>query len=212
MLSGAELHRVCVERSGTSACAFSAVFSRFCYVGIFGNLPDQKFPRTLCFDPCSEFTAFQLPPFRRGHVGDAMQDDYGGPTGLPADPPTTDLLKFRNWVLGPFETLQRQHNYAEMATEWQLEQEEFHVDQGIGDDQLKLFAENAGIKHLEKMTLLQALRAYEIKKGLRVDVAGQCFVPVMDVAAPPAVSTAPGPGGAQRVRLHPRRSPNSFNC
>ena len=130
-------------------------------------------------------------------MGDAMQDDNGGPTGLPADPPSTDLLKFRNRVPGPFDTLQRQHNYAEMATKWQLEQEELHVDQGIGDDQLKLLAENAGINDIEKMTLLQALRAYEIRKGLRVDVVGQCFVPVTDVAAPPTTSTAQGPGGAQ---------------
>ena len=93
-------------------------------------------------------------------MGDAMHDDNGGPTDLPADPQSTDLLKFRNWVLGPFETLQRQHNYAEMATKWQLEQEELHVDQGIGDDQLKLLAENTGINHLERATLLQALRAY----------------------------------------------------
>ena len=71
------------------------------------------------------------------------------------------------------------------------------MDQGIGDDQLKLLAENAGINHLEKATLLQALRAYEIKTGLRVNVADQCFIPVLDVAAPPTPSPALGPGEAQ---------------
>ena len=84
-----------------------------------------------------------------------------------------------------------------MATEWQLEQEEFHVDQGIGDDQLKLFAENAGINHLEKMILVQALRAYEIRKGPWVNVAGQCFMPVTDVTASSVAQKTPGLGGAQ---------------
>ena len=116
-------------------------------------------------------------------MGDAMHDDNGGPTDLPAEPQSTDLLKFRNWVLGPFETLQRQHNYAEIATEWQPEQEELHVNQGIGDDQLKLLAQNTGINHLERATLLLALRAYEIRKGLRVNIVEQCFVPVTEVTA-----------------------------
>ena len=39
-VSGSQLHGVCVGRSGTSACAGHAFFSRFWYVGGFGNLGD----------------------------------------------------------------------------------------------------------------------------------------------------------------------------
>ena len=41
---GSRLHRVCVGRSGTSAAAVYAVFSRFCYVGVFGDLSDPEVP------------------------------------------------------------------------------------------------------------------------------------------------------------------------
>ena len=40
----AQLHRVCMGRSGTSADAVYAVFSHFCYVGGFGDLGDPVVP------------------------------------------------------------------------------------------------------------------------------------------------------------------------
>ena len=39
-VSGFQLHRVCMGRSGTSAYAVYALFSHFCYVGGFGDLGD----------------------------------------------------------------------------------------------------------------------------------------------------------------------------
>ena len=43
-VSGSRLHGVCMGRSGTSANAAYAPFSRFCYVGGFGNLGDPVLP------------------------------------------------------------------------------------------------------------------------------------------------------------------------
>ena len=41
---GCRLHGVCMRRSGTSAYAFYALFSHFCYVGGFGDLSDPVVP------------------------------------------------------------------------------------------------------------------------------------------------------------------------
>ena len=43
-VSGSRLHGVCMGRSGTSADAVYALFNRFCYVGVFGNLSDPVVP------------------------------------------------------------------------------------------------------------------------------------------------------------------------
>ena len=45
---GSQLHRVCVERSGTGANAVYAVFSRCCYVGVFGDRNDPVVPTLRC--------------------------------------------------------------------------------------------------------------------------------------------------------------------
>ena len=65
-----------------------------------------------------------------------MQEDNGHPVAPQAHGGHDELSKFRAWVLGPFETLQRQPKYGEMAAEWQLEQEELFVKQAVGDDLL----------------------------------------------------------------------------
>ena len=43
-VSGSRLHGVCMGRSRTSAHAVYALFSRFCYVGGFGDLGDPVLP------------------------------------------------------------------------------------------------------------------------------------------------------------------------
>ena len=43
-VSGSQLHRVCMGRSGTSADAVYALFSHFCDVGGFGDLGDPVLP------------------------------------------------------------------------------------------------------------------------------------------------------------------------
>ena len=43
-VSGSRLYGVCMGRSGTSAHAVYALFSRFCYVGGFGDLGDPVVP------------------------------------------------------------------------------------------------------------------------------------------------------------------------
>ena len=47
-LISTRLHRVCVEWSGTSAHAVYAVFTCFCYIGVFGNLTDPVVPTLRC--------------------------------------------------------------------------------------------------------------------------------------------------------------------
>ena len=43
-VSGSQLHRVCMGRSGMSAHAVDALFRHFCYVGDFGDLGDPVLP------------------------------------------------------------------------------------------------------------------------------------------------------------------------
>ena len=43
-VSGSQLHRVCMGRSGTSARAVYALFIHLCYVGGFGNLGEPVVP------------------------------------------------------------------------------------------------------------------------------------------------------------------------
>ena len=44
IVSGSQLHVVCMGRSGTSANAVYALLSYFCYVGGFGDLGDPMLP------------------------------------------------------------------------------------------------------------------------------------------------------------------------
>ena len=86
-----------------------------------------------------------------------------------------ERTKFGAWVLGPFETMQRQPKYQELAADWKLEQEELFFEQEVGDDQLRLFAVAVGAGHLDKHILLTALGAYEVRKQLGSNVWEQTF-------------------------------------
>ena len=79
-----------------------------------------------------------------------MQKDNGIKDPHPMNEENAELIKFRAWVLGPFETMQQQPKYKDMATDWQLEQEELFVEQELGDDMLHMFAGAAGVGHLDK--------------------------------------------------------------
>ena len=90
--------------------------------------------------------------------------------------PDPGLAKFTMWVLGPFETIQGQHEYQERSGEWLIEEEERIVDLQVGADVVSEFAGQIGVGHLDKNTFLTALRCYAIRKGLVPDYVNKRFV------------------------------------
>ena len=117
-------------------------------------------------------------------MSEAMVEDNGQPQAAGQCGRSEDGLKFRSRILGPFEMIKRQAKYEEMSPEWQLEEEEeeYLVEMGVDDDDLKRFAGVAGVEHLDRGELLTVMRVYEVRKSLHANVNGQHFISLMEEA------------------------------